>query len=61
MVTFFVAIGIVLLSVFVGSAIAWAIAQTLLGAMQMGVGRPALPVEVPVTSSPLSRRTIRET
>lgn len=56
MVTFIVTIGIVLLSVFVGSAIAWAIAQTLLGAMQMGVGRPAVPVEVPVTSSRLTRR-----
>jgi hypothetical protein len=56
MVTFIVTIGIVLLSVFVGSAIAWAIAQTLLGAMQMGVGRPTVPVEVPVTASRLTRR-----
>jgi hypothetical protein len=50
MVTFIVTIGIVLLSVFMGSAIAWAIAQTLLGAMQMGV-RPAGPVEVSATSA----------
>ena len=57
MVTFIVTIGIVLLSVFVGSAMAWAIAQTLLGAMQMGVGRPAVPVEVPVTSSRLTPRS----
>jgi hypothetical protein len=56
MVTFMVTIGIVLLSIFVGSAIAWAIAQTLLGAMQMGVGRPAVPVEIPVTPSRLRRR-----
>lgn len=58
MVTFLVTIGIVLLSVFVGSAMAWAIAQTLLGAMQMGVGRPPLPVDVPVTSSALSGQTV---
>ena len=57
MVTFIVTIGIVLLSVFVGSAIAWAIAQTVLGAMQMGVGRPAVPVEVPVTVSRGTRRS----
>ena len=56
MVTFIVTVGIVLLSVFVGSALAWGIAQVLLGAMQIGVGRPAVPVEVPVTSSRLTKR-----
>jgi hypothetical protein len=50
MVTFIVTVGIVLFSVFIGSAIAWAIAQTLLGAMQMGVGRSAVPVEIPRVS-----------
>jgi hypothetical protein len=50
MVTFLITVGIVLLSTFVGSAIAWAIAQIMLGAIEMGVGRPAVPVEVPVTS-----------
>jgi hypothetical protein len=51
MVTFIVTIGIVLLSVFIGSAMAWAIAQTLLGAMHLGVGRPAAGVDVPARSS----------
>jgi hypothetical protein len=51
MVTLVVTIGVVLLSVFVGSAIAWGVTHTLLGAMHMGVGRPATPVEVPVTSA----------
>ncbi len=57
MVTFIVTIGIVLLSVFIGSAMAWAIAQTVLGAMQMGVGRPTVPVEVPVRVSRPTRRS----
>ena len=50
MVTFLITVGIVLLSTFVGSAIAWAIAQLMLGAIEMGVGRPAVPVEIPVTA-----------
>jgi hypothetical protein len=59
MVTFVVTIGIVFLSMFVGSAMAWAITQTLLGAMHMGVGRPATAVEVPVTEASRRRAAIR--
>jgi len=49
MSVFLATIAIVFLSVFVGSAIAWAIAGTLLHALEQGVGRPAAPVEIPIT------------
>lgn len=55
--SFIAIVGVILLSTFLGSTIAWAIARGVLGVIEQGAVRAPIPVESPTTLA--SRRGSR--